>query len=421
MILNNWVKLGIGGVFLLAATATVVLAGQGGSIDSGGSDMHAADYGAAWFLGSDPVHYCIETAPQFGRTAEDVDVEFRNVLRKWASYIRDRGVDQELQGDPRIQLNLNFVRVAQCDASVELTIYGGVGNQRIQDALKGFENPVAVAIRESYDVFTGRAKGFIWLRLPFAEHLRSSPYFYGLDWTKPHTLEGALLHEFGHVLGNGHVRKTIMEEDLASALIWNDLLGSIPDESRRNQYVQARKRQLSQIDWGRSLAMHMDGSTAVYLGDMGPVPSPADVAVFTKFVGRAPQGKVKVQAQGAACPEGQNAPVCAQLTFTDEIGPGSIFVKIILSSVRETPSDERAFFRYRKERNPNWYNGEQVLSMKSVVGSSTMLATGTDASGKSALFQFAVNMDRSPLSIQVVGENDQMEWILFTREVRTRI
>ena len=249
-----------------------------GGKDGGGSDDAKMDSGSAWFLGNAPIYYCIEASSDFYEPsvapteaitrARPVVV---NVIKTWKDYVSSRRTPDK---NPEMRLNLNFVE--NCNEPRALTIFLGVNNPVIESEKKIYDNPVGFSKRVGSPLETGMARGFIWIR----PTLQST-----LDWNWPNALNGILLHEFGHVLGNEHVEGTIMGRDMKDK-IWS-IVSYIPEERRM------APQRLTQIDDEKQLTMESTFSVEGAVGQ-GEYNATAE-EVFLRFVGRKPIGKIKTR------------------------------------------------------------------------------------------------------------------------------
>ncbi|MCX6126528.1 MAG: hypothetical protein NTV34_17475 [Proteobacteria bacterium] len=84
---------------------------------------------------------------------------------------------------------------------------------------KQYQNPAAYARLQNYDARKGWGKGLIWLHDgdPF-QYINGDGKFTNLNFQKAGVVETLIMHEVGHVFGNGHISGTIMDEDLLNAI-----------------------------------------------------------------------------------------------------------------------------------------------------------------------------------------------------------
>lgn len=254
--------------------ATILMAATvAGGADTGGADNRAMDYEVAWFLGDATIHYCLDLSPTFGVDAAAAEKAVNEAAATWAQYVKDRGIYPRQEPDNGLRLATSVVRQAACDGTEDLRIALGVDDAEIQAAKASYENPTSFAFRKSYDMKAGWGKGLIWIAPPRSVF----PGAEFPDWTKPCTLRGALLHEWGHVLGTGHVEGTIMAGDMTwkMQLVDRDPAGAC--------------HMLSQIDDRRELMMSLEPD---YSGTVWEGNEPHSAKMFKLLTGATPVGAV---------------------------------------------------------------------------------------------------------------------------------
>jgi hypothetical protein len=209
----------------LTNLATLLLIGlaHAGGISSSGGDNPSADQASAWFLGAQPVRYCIVLDPTFGVSEADAEATIATSFQVWRDYIQQKHINEPGFADgpmgtynagneavSHAKIIMNTELIASCDQTEDLKFYLGGMNDEVKQYITAFTNPTAFAQRTAYDGLRGWGKGFIWVSGP-----RPGPVS-SIDWKFPFRFEGILLHEIGHVLGNSHIDHTIMREDIAS-------------------------------------------------------------------------------------------------------------------------------------------------------------------------------------------------------------
>ncbi len=379
-----------------------------GTMDSGGADIHSNDYGAAWFLGDAPVHYCIETATDFGASTEMVDNQFQKALSTWKTYVHGRGVDETSQ----LKLGFNYVRDSKCEASTDLTIFAGVSNDRTRAGLKEFQNPIAIAIRETYDSRAGRGKGFIWLRLPYrTTEVLGGHFVHVLDWTKPDTLEGAFTHELGHLLGCGHLPGTVMSESFATWLEWQESRTQFADF---DDYLEERRNKLVAIDQRLILFLPKStGTKRIRFSETTTMrPSAIKPEVFEKYVGRKNVGPIRVTATPGDCQEKG----CITLSLSDDAGTTSFEIELIKYSIMESKSLGRAFQRYQEFAHPTYPGGFRPIGEAAPLKAITAMGKTLTKKGELLIFQITVNIE-NPMSIIQILPDATLEYVFLAIQV----
>jgi hypothetical protein len=203
-----------------------------GDVVGNGGDYWNEYQKAAWFVGSEPIKYCLEISPDFGVSEGFIQNDLKEVFKTWRNYISKKGIFfTDSRGKP-IKLVTEFKK-ENCNENTELTFYFGTTNSEIEKEKKKYFNPVGFAVKKEYDLVSQRSKGYIWLANPAF----SDPKLKKLSWEKGFTLRGMLLHEVGHIFGNEHIDDTIMSSEIVAKIL----------ESSDNM-------DLTLIDWGYELA-----------------------------------------------------------------------------------------------------------------------------------------------------------------------
>jgi Putative peptidase family len=297
-----------------------------GAADTAGGDLHGPDYGAAWFLGTATVRYCVVSHPSFGVDSATIAQSIDEVLGKWAKYIDEKGVNFGAFSEFKLPTRFQFV--SKCAGSEDLTFYFGVTNSQIEAAKKTFDHPISFAYRAAYDMNKGWGKGFVWFSLP-------GPAGDGgtLDWQRPFVLTGMLLHEMGHVLGCGHVGGTIMGRDIAQAAT----VGT-PEEA---------KYWLADIDQSQELVLCGENCQHTYDGRFGELwddPNEAPkISTFARLMGRNPKGTITTRLKYLGKPS-----QAAQMTLrvADDLGNSDFSISLHEEGV-EFPGNTSIFVRAR--------------------------------------------------------------------------
>lgn len=194
----------------------------------GGDNKIRPDY-YAWFVGNEQgkeLTYCIsfggkvnESSKAIGKVSElslriqkAVEVSFLD----WRKYRQNRPPYGDAAEGYLIPRFGGDCRVHESDLQILVgdlpldDFFGPVMAQRAN-----FENPAAFSHLKNYDIKKGWGKGTIWLHdgAPFVYQLGMGKT-QNLFWEKEGAIEILIMHEIGHVLGNGHVSGTIMDENI---------------------------------------------------------------------------------------------------------------------------------------------------------------------------------------------------------------
>ncbi len=269
----------------------ILLVGFHASADrkGNGADNVPVDDGAAWFLGSQPIKYCIVKANQFPFSDSAIKNLLENTFRTWASYLDKKKINSpDFMGYGRGDVTANFNQykintrieyLENCDGREDIKFYFGINSVLTQRYKKDFSNPVAFSQRISYDANAGWGKGLVWIA-PSLSVTKNSP-----NWNLPYRLQGTLLHEVGHILGNGHVEGTIMTRRFAEVVSQSDLSEA------------AAKHFFTQIDHSKEL--YVCENCAVDISSNMKVKD-SEINAFKAFIGRDPIGKVSIRIVSSA-------------------------------------------------------------------------------------------------------------------------
>ena len=161
-----------------------------------------ADNNNVWFLGDEPVEFCIEGSPAFPYNRRQVTELVYKSIQEWREFFHKYGLDRlafsGLKNDRSLGLALNFKEVPTCtrpDQQIRF-IFGSV-TPEVADALKYQDRALALAVRGPYNHDTYRTGGQVWVRN--FNH-------------KAHHLKHLILHELGHVFGMEHDSVHVMDD-----------------------------------------------------------------------------------------------------------------------------------------------------------------------------------------------------------------
>ena len=232
---------------------------------------------------------CYEVSEKFG-TIPSVELAtlVENAFHQWANYIVDKRLTQLL---PSQQILTDLSLHAGCNGSENLSIYFGKSNATTDSFRSQFADPFGFAqrTRESNDYPNGGSggpdagAGFIWIAP--TDGLDSDAHF--PTWT-PETkssLAGLILHEMGHVFGNGHVDGTVMSEHIGQDLETDTTLGATPAFLGHYAKIDAQIELFSCMD----CATTFPGAETADLVDHVGVTAPDPQIAFRRLFGRAPK------------------------------------------------------------------------------------------------------------------------------------
>lgn len=188
--------------------------GGGSDVGSAG-DNFSDEHLAAWFTGPrEPVTACVEVASDFGVPPERARAVVLRAFGEWKEYVRSRRVHAGADGVSPLVTDVLLDK--KCSPSTEIAFFLGVENAAVAEARiqNAFSNPTAFVQRLAFDRVKGEGRGFVWVAR--AGGVRAEPAF--PDWSDDDRLLAILLHELGHVYGNGHVPGTVMSESISQLL-----------------------------------------------------------------------------------------------------------------------------------------------------------------------------------------------------------
>jgi hypothetical protein len=189
----------------------LALEDSGGWSGNGGGPNRVQDN--VWFLGDEPVRYCIKLAPSYPLAFAEAQSMTQRSLQAWQQFFRQYDIGQAKPADPTLQklqlhMSLQFVEV-DCQNGAELEIYFGLENENIRLYREMNESDgLGLALRRSYDHKEHRQHGYIWIQKFTSD---------------PRRIEHILLHELGHVFGMKHDTVFVMDRRVA---LWLQKVGT---------------------------------------------------------------------------------------------------------------------------------------------------------------------------------------------------
>lgn len=297
---------------------TPFLTQAGGESSAGGADDYRVvpAFFRQWGAYK-PVITCIEVMEGFGiAPAPDqngnptVNLQdlTREAFKRWADYIFAKNltiVPNSLFIQTQFELN------SSCNGTENLKIYFGVINEEVQKYLPQFSKPFGFAqfTRESNSSL-GENKGFIWIAPPgFIDPSKGVPKW---SYRTAPALRGLLLHEMGHVFGNGHVDGTAMTEKISEFLKEDTAPGVSP------KFVDSYSRIDSKIELVPCMECRASYSAAE---TFDPISYPGQPALsdwdrtFKLLTGKEPIAPVLIHYERLGSPQGSG-----KLTLMDAEG-----------------------------------------------------------------------------------------------------
>jgi hypothetical protein len=262
-----------------------VLASEGGT-SSGGSDRGDFFSGAAWFLGADrAIKTCIDVDSNYGVSEQELKQMIPEAFAIWQKYVSARGIEHRFMDRSRDgQLIYELLPARQrfafdislrpsCDDSEDLKVFFGVADEAVKAVKATYKNPMGMAVRTELGDTNGFGRGLIWID----KMLDPKDNAEGQEASRL-KIFATLLHEIGHVLGNGHVKGTIMESDLENHL----------DIARDFQELKIKSHS---IDFTNQLESCIE-CFSVYKGSRLDGGITIDISAFELLFKRLPAGRV---------------------------------------------------------------------------------------------------------------------------------
>ncbi|MBC7692196.1 MAG: hypothetical protein H7222_10535 [Methylotenera sp.] len=192
-------------------------AASGGESHAGGADDYRI---VPAFFRSErhekPIEACYVIAEGFGLDAAAIEPMIRDSFSQWANYIKVKKLTI-VRYSNWIQTRMNLH--ANCTGNENLRFLFGVQSEEIAHYSSQFSKPFGFAqlTGAGWDWDDKQpAKGFIWIAPPNSvDAVAKIPKW---DQSTRPALQGLILHELGHVFGNGHVDGTVMTEKIGQYL-----------------------------------------------------------------------------------------------------------------------------------------------------------------------------------------------------------
>ncbi len=269
-----------------------------GSFIGNGADKLPYNHNAAWFLGYRDVRYCVVIDPNFsvGKNLFEYESDIvildmlEEVFKQWKDYAVRKGYynisNIAYYMNPAPPIAFGSIALDDCDGTEDLTFYFGTINKQISKDMAIYLQPVAFPKRTQWNEQLSWGKGYIWIA-PNNYWSENYP-----NWERPNLLYGILLHDLGHVYGNGHVDGTIMTEKIET-LYKNAIHDS-----------QSNKKYFTNIDHSRELFFNWFGPFK-YQRTFSSNSSDQLLfyrifSVVKQLIGRDPVGPINISVNGKA-------------------------------------------------------------------------------------------------------------------------
>jgi hypothetical protein len=319
---------------LLGCAAISSLAQAGGESSAGGADdyrivpafFRTYQYPDTVHSGPEPVSSCYEYSSDFGMVAEQsLEAIILESFQQWGAYISNKRLNL-VPGHSQIKTSIELHR--KCTGNEDLAFYFGVENAFIEKYKGQFSKPFGFAqLVESGDGCPDgvvcscsgvngqpcppvpEARGFIWIAA--SGSVDKIPQIPSWSNSTLDALRALVLHELGHVFGNGHVDGTVMTEKIGLYLA-ND---TTPTQSSSRSVALYSKID-SQIELVPCMECHMAYAAAETFDPLQPVGQDSDIVLtFRTLMGRDPVSQLSVRYERFGSPQGNG-----KLTLMDATG-----------------------------------------------------------------------------------------------------
>jgi hypothetical protein len=197
----------------------------GGVIDGNGGEYIGNEHNP-WFVGMEPVQYCVTRSEDMSISAADASIEIAVALGRWKDFLGSGRFDGVGHKDPEHGLEAGTRRLALdfrevgCDAAPPLVFKLGVSDPSVDAALKySAARTVGFALRTAYDDVSGRAQGMVWIAPDRGEKAYGGPKVASDFWSRPRLFRNVVLHELGHVFGLQHFKGSLMDARLPAKAV----------------------------------------------------------------------------------------------------------------------------------------------------------------------------------------------------------
>lgn len=373
--------IGIGtSLFSLSLLPTVWASPVGGE-SSGGADHYQIV--RAWFLSEDPhakIQACYEMHPDFGVENEAVERMIHTSFKTWRDYLNQKKLNF---GPTQLRIASKINLKSTCTGNEDLKFYLGVENTEVKKGKLKYFRPFGFSELQSDTppVQPLWGKGYVWI----ASHMKNE---WGSDipiWpSKLESLSALLLHEVGHIFGNGHVDGTVMTGKIGQYLE-NDVSQLHPTPSVLSKYQQID----SEVELVPCLTCYAKYNANSVFDLTTPEPKTSEVSAdwissFRVLTGKEPAPPLSIYYERTGIIEGDG-----QLTYIDQ--SGTYLFPIQLNTLIAERSDNTPVFQ--------GHCGTQYFSFGASYLGIIRTLTGAE-------IQVAVNynMDRRKVSILPLGE-----------------
>ena len=241
--------------------------------ESGGGGGIRTDESNPWFLGSAPIPYCVDVAPDFPVQASVVKELIQDAFAQWkTAYRKYQLYNKNLPGKffdwQTRSLTVDAQEISECNQpehQVRFKIGVGLQDPAVSEIFSIYSKyTVGEAFRKAYDHDTFRSGGVVWIAPK--NWVGSSQFMPGAPknfptWNRLADIKSVLIHEIGHVLGFPHIMGTVMTPNLYSDLVEQER----PNSNKTFPYLSGTVETT-----GTRLNLLLDSSPVVFTPGMEP-------------------------------------------------------------------------------------------------------------------------------------------------------
>jgi hypothetical protein len=332
----------------LAIFLTPWLQAFAGSEHSGGADTYSP--APAFFLSTDAnksIRICYETSKEFEKQLSDdfLEQSIRVAFQKWGNYIQAKDLFYASWNPGSTAIISKIESITKgCSRNEDLSFYFGVTNKIVKHFRPLYFNPYAFT-----DIISNGSsswsRGIVWFSNPGEVDPKQGLPVWGKKAIGSQQIDNGgflvtLIHEIGHVFGNGHVENTIMSARISNSLErWT---GTDPGENPSAADLE--------IDQSKDLIMNYNlAETFKFSGEIDQ--SAGLNLAFKKIFGLAPTNPLVVTATRAENPKrrlhGQPDDIShglSDLVLNFQDGSKTYTATIKLAEMEVKTSDEAPLF-----------------------------------------------------------------------------
>lgn len=212
-------------IFLLTSLAVASQTSAAG-ISSSGTGSVLTTESNPWFIGDQPVTYCIQSSSQVSLDADQIQQTVRAALDDWTTTLKSVALKSTMFKLPdglSKSISTTFEE-QRCRSSTQLIFKIGVFDANVETDLAHLPvRTIAFAQMIRFEDSTGSAaQGYVWIT-PDRGPRKYQDNTIGTNfWQQDNALRAVVLHELGHVFGFAHVGTGLMSETFPAEVIGGD-------------------------------------------------------------------------------------------------------------------------------------------------------------------------------------------------------